>query len=147
MADADIVIFDLDGTLADIEHRQHFVQGKKKRWREFFAGCVDDKPHLAVIKMLQALHPTYRIYIVSGRSDEVRAPTEAWLAANHIPYDQLIMRSENDYTPDNVLKIRWVNEGRIEKKRILCVFDDRDKVVKMWRENGIPCFQVAEGNF
>jgi hypothetical protein len=27
------------------------------------------------------------------------------------------------------------------------VFDDRSRVVEMWRKNGIKCFQVAEGNF
>ena len=146
-AEPDIIIFDLDGTLADIEHRQHFVQGKKKRWRDFFAACIADKPHRAVIAVLRALYGKYQIYIVSGRSDEVRAPTEEWLKVNDVPHHKLIMRREGDFTPDNVLKIRWVNEGLIPKERILCVFDDRDKVVKMWRDNGIPCFQVAEGNF
>jgi hypothetical protein len=29
----------------------------------------------------------------------------------------------------------------------MCTFDDRDKVVKMWRDNGIICFQVAPGDF
>lgn len=143
----DIVIFDLDGTIADIEHRQHLVRGKRKRWRDFFAACIDDKPHEAVIVILRSLYPQFHIYIVSGRSDEVRKETEAWLELNDVPYHQLIMRREGDYTPDNVLKIGWVNEGRIPKDRILCVFDDRDKVVKMWRDNGITCFQVAEGDF
>ncbi len=143
----DIVIFDLDGTLADIEHRQHLVKGRKKQWRQFFAACVHDKPHKAVITMLQALHDRFQIYIVSGRSEEVRTETEEWLSLNQVPYHALIMRAKGDFTPDNILKIRWVEDGRIEKSRILCVFDDRDKVVKMWRDHGIPCFQVAEGDF
>lgn len=149
MADVkrDIVIFDLDGTIADIEHRQHYVQGKKKKWRDFFAACIDDKPHEAVVIILQALYPLFQIYIVSGRSDEVRTETEEWLALNEVPHHTLIMRNQGDHTPDNVLKISWVTEGLIPKDRILCVFDDRDKVVKMWRDAGITCFQVAEGDF
>jgi hypothetical protein len=143
----DIVIFDLDGTIANIEHRQHLVAGRKKRWREFFAACIDDQPHEAVIVILRNLYPQFQIYLVSGRSDEVRPQTEAWLEANRVPHHKLIMRRENDYTPDHILKIRWVDEGLIPKERILCVFDDRDKVVKMWRDAHLPCFQVAEGNF
>lgn len=143
----DIIIFDLDGTLALIDHRRHLVEGKKRRWKDFFAACVDDAPHKAVIAILHALHPLYSIYIVSGRSDEVRAQTEDWLALHEIPFHQLIMRKEGDYTPDDILKLSWVNSGLIPKERILCIFHDRDKVVKMWRNADIACFQVAEGNF
>jgi hypothetical protein len=46
-----------------------------------------------------------------------------------------------------VLKKQWLDELILQGHEILCVFDDRDKVVKMWRENGISCFQVAEGSF
>lgn len=143
----DIIIFDLDGTLALIEHRQHHVQSKKKRWREFFAACVDDIPNEPLIILLRTLYPTFTIYIVSGRSDEVRSQTEAWLQRHNVPHHQLIMRREGDYTADNILKIGWVHDGIIPKDRILCVFDDRDKVVRMWRNAGIPCYQVAEGDF
>lgn len=143
----DIVVFDLDGTLADISHRQHMVQGKRRNWPEFFAACVDDAPHEAVIIILRALYPRFKIYLVSGRSDEVRNETVDWLKFNHVPWHELIMRRRGDHTPDNILKLSWVNEGRIPKDRILCVFDDRDKVVKAWRQAGLPCFQVAEGNF
>lgn len=143
----DIVIFDIDGTLADISHRQHMVRGKRKDWRGFFAACVDDAPHEAVIAILRALCDRFRIYLVSGRSDEVRQETVDWLALNHVPWHELIMRRQGDHTPDNILKIGWVKGGRIPQDRILCVFDDRDKVVRAWRDAGIPCFQVAEGNF
>ena len=143
----DIVIFDIDGTLADISHRQHMVQGRRKDWRGFFAACVDDAPHKAVIVILRALYPQFEIYLVSGRSDEVRNETIDWLETNGVPWHELIMRKAGDRTPDNLLKIGWVEQGRIPKQRILCVFDDRDKVVKAWRDAGIPCFQVAEGNF
>lgn len=143
----DIVIFDLDGTLALITHRQHFVRGGKKRWREFFAACVDDTPNEPLIKILRQLYPAFEINIVSGRSDEVRSQTEAWLQRHAVPYHRLIMRRAGDFTADNILKISWVDDGTIDRSRVLCVFDDRDKVVRMWRDAGIPCYQVAEGNF
>lgn len=36
------VVFDLDGTLADGDHRLHHITGETKDWRAFFAACGDD---------------------------------------------------------------------------------------------------------
>jgi hypothetical protein len=145
------VIFDLDGTIANIDHRRHFVEGKGSRatdeeWRCFFAACVDDRPNEPVIETLRALRAQgYRIIILSGRSDEVGDETKAWLKENQVPYDELYMRPEGNYEPDQKWKARFL--GKFAPAEILCVFDDRDKVVRMWRDHGIPCFQVAPGNF
>jgi hypothetical protein len=60
---------------------------------------------------------------------------------------RLVMRKDGDYTPAEVLKRSWLQDGTIDKSRVACVFDDRDKVVGMWREEGLACFQVAPGGF
>lgn len=143
----DIVIFDLDGTLADIDHRRHLVREKPKRWRAFFEASVYDLPNRPVIAAYQAFLSApgrYELWIYSGRSDIVRLQTERWIATHVGPYHHLRMRREGDHTPDEVLKRQWVLPIR---DRVLCVFDDRNKVVDMWRSLGIPCFQVAEGDF
>jgi phosphoglycolate phosphatase-like HAD superfamily hydrolase len=144
-----IVIFDLDGTLAIIDHRRHLVENRRasdEDWRAFFAGCVDDLPNTPVITVLRSLKSAgFRIIIFSGRSDEVRPQTEAWLNQHQIPYDRLVMRKEGDRTPDEKLKRNWLRG--LDKSQILCVFDDRDQVVQMWRDEGLSCFQVAEGDF
>jgi phosphoglycolate phosphatase-like HAD superfamily hydrolase len=143
------VIFDLDGTIALIDHRRHLVEKKKATkddWRAFFSACVDDGPNHAVIQTLAALYAAgFKVIIFSGRSDEVRAETEAWLAAHSVPYHVLRMRAAGDYTPDEQLKRAWLEE--YDRSDILCVFDDRDKVVNMWRQEGLSCFQVAQGSF
>lgn len=142
----DVVIFDLDGTLADVQHRRHYVEGGKKNFNSFYRACVNDKPNLPVICVAQALHTTgYSIWIFSGRSDLVKSETENWLSSHDVPYSKLLMRKDGDYTPDDVLKWSWMEPDW--KDRILCIYDDRKKVVDMWRSKGIPCFQVAEGNF
>lgn len=75
-----LYIFDLDGTLALIDHRRHFVEGPDKDWRSFFAACVDDAPNMPVIRTLQALRRSgAEVWIWSGRSDEVKAQTVKWL--------------------------------------------------------------------
>jgi hypothetical protein len=136
------VVFDLDGTLANTDHRQHLVVAKD--WRGFYAACDLDPPHGHIIETLVALVVSgHRVEIWSGRSDEVRDKTEAWLIAHGLGEVPLRMRKEHDYTPDDVLKRSWLNPDDMPD----LIFDDRAKVVKMWREMGIPCCQVAEGDF
>jgi len=144
-----IVIFDLDGTLALIEHRRHFVENGNKQWDEFHAACVDDKPNLPVMMVWEALvQAGHDMFIFSGRSDQVRSETEAWLDLWDIVPDQLYMRKAGDHQPDVKLKLSWLcNMTATERMGILCVFDDRSRVVDMWRINNIVCCQVAEGNF
>jgi len=151
-------IFDLDGTLALCGHRQHLVQGKSKDWDEFFRRCVDDEPNLPVVSLYHMLRAgavwgrdaSRRLverrdfFIFSGRSDAVRPATEQWLADAGIEYDLLLMRRDGDFTPDEELKRMWMQPYR---DQIEMVFDDRDKVVAMWREECIPCCQVARGDF
>ena len=146
-----IVIFDLDGTLADISHRRHYVEKPDKQdadWRAFYAACVDDKLNHAVDHAWISYQASgYEMWIVSGRSDEVRPQTEEWLTKMSLRPDKLLMRKADDHQPDHKLKRAWLNDGTIPKKRVVTVFDDRDSVVAMWREEGLTCFQVAPGDF
>jgi phosphoglycolate phosphatase-like HAD superfamily hydrolase len=146
----DTVIFDLDGTLADISHRLHYIEGPDKDWDAFFKACVHDEPINTIIGILQEMAAgEYRIVIMTGRSDAVLDETMEWLNA-WAPIGQdfeLFMRKEGDHTPDDALKLKWLNEGYIDKDRIFCVFEDRKRVVDMWRGLGLTCLQVAPGDF
>ncbi len=147
-----LYIFDLDGTLALIDHRRHFVESKKPDWQSFFQACDKDQPNDPVIKIMERLHESADIWIFSGRSDEVELKTLEWLAkhTSFVPgeRDKLFMREAGDYTPDDILKQSWLDSMRAnDLLRLVAVFDDRDKVVNMWRKNGITCLQVAPGDF
>ena len=146
------VIFDLDGTLALIDKRRSKAakENGKIDWKVFFSpeNIQLDEPNIPVIKTFQAMKQAgFEVGIFSGRDSISRKETEEWLKENGIQFDFFKMRPEGSFTPDDVLKKEWLGEMISEGKEILCVFDDRDKVVKMWRENGISCFQVAPGNF
>lgn len=165
MREAPLYIFDLDGTLALTEHRQHILDDKDNphRWRDFFAACVDDQPNVPAIQTLLALRKSgAEVWVWSGRSDEVRSQTVEWLCtfgclpqiAVSVPSwvfnvaDRFRMRAAGDFTPDEQLKLAWLTGMKQEdRERLVAVFDDRDKVVEMWRANGVPCFQVARGAF
>ena len=151
-----LYIFDLDGTLALIEHRRHILDWETRdKWRHFFAACDKDAPNEPVIATMERLrHAGADVWIFSGRSDEVRDKTVAWLAehtsfmSHDLARPILQMRDEGDYTPDDELKRQWLSNMLVgDRLRLVAAFDDRAKVVSMWRNNGVPCFQVAEGEF
>lgn len=124
------VVFDLDGTIANHNHRLHFVSGDNRDWESFFAGCVDDKPNSYVIATLNAhLGSGHRIEIWSGRSAVVEIQTREWLKRNGIEPDLLThMRPIDDWSDDDILKENWLL-GCGERPCI--VYEDRDVVVNM----------------
>lgn len=146
------VIFDLDGTLAIIDKRREkaTLPNGKMNWTTFFApeNIQLDEPNQPVIEAFIAMKAAgFEVGIFSGRDSISRKESEDWLHENGIWPDFFKMRPHGTFTPDDVLKKGWLDDLIGIGADILCVFDDRDKVVKMWRENGISCFQVAPGDF
>jgi hypothetical protein len=148
------VIFDLDGTLADITSRRELSikDNGKMDWDTFFNPkfiSLDD-PNTPVIKMTQIFDSQgFRVLIFSGRSDRTLDATMDWLVKHNVPFDDLIMRpKKHHFMKDSDLKQMWLDDSDIvDKDDIFAVFDDRNQVVDMWRDNGLTVFQVAEGNF
>ena len=95
----------------------------------------------------------FNIAILSGRSKATKEATKEWLKKYNVPYHILKMRPTRDkwkYMSDNKLKQHWLDELwplNERKDKLFMVFDDRKKVVDMWRKNNLTCCQVAEGNF
>lgn len=150
-----LYIFDLDGTLALIEHRYYLLDdiNDPERWKNFFAACDKDEPYSAVIQVLETLRKEADVLIFTGRSDEVRDKTVSWLV-KHTSFTKaeldkiLTMRPAGDYSPNKMLKKEWLNALSVDDRhRLVAIFDDEDSVVAMWRENGIPCFQVKVDDF
>lgn len=146
------VIFDLDGTLALIDKRRSLAAkpGGKINWTVFFSpeNISLDEPNWPVIECFKAMKSSgFTVGIFSGRDSISKKETEDWLSNHGIEPDFFKMRDQGTFTPDDILKKGWLDEIKSNGFDVMCVFDDRDKVVKMWRENGIPCFQVAPGDF
>lgn len=144
-----IIVFDIDGTLANIEHRRHHVQNGRRNWPAFNKEMVNDTPHEDIIWLLHGLqfYMDCTILIASGRGEEDREKTEWWLSSQCIPYVKLYMRPAKDSRKDSIIKREILDQIRAEFGEPFMVFDDRNQVVNMWRENGIRCLQVAPGDF
>ena len=137
-----ICIFDIDGTLADIEHRLHHIKptdGSKKKWGTFFYEAKNDKvyQHTKLINFL--MHTSeVEIYLVTGRPDNLREDTQVWLMRNDIRYDHLLMRPAAERKPDYEVKKDLFNLHLADRKDdVICVFEDRLPVAKMWTELGL----------
>lgn len=159
------VIFDIDGTIANIEHRRHFVASKPKNWPAFARAMKDDTPHDDIIYLMQILYDAgATILLASGRGVEDAVTTVDWLTqqgivcvpldrfeAPHcrVGYAELYMRAEKDYRSDVIVKSEILDEiiEDMGGEEPFMVFDDRDGVVKMWRSRGLRCLQVAPGDF
>ena len=145
------IVFDLDSTLADTTHRNHFILDHvPKRWDAFYRACVDDPPIKHTIELLKTLaNSGHEVEIWSGRSDIVYVQTMEWLRNNKIhDYDirRILMRRAGDHRSDVRLKSGWLHELHPDSYPDI-VFEDRNRVVEMYRKNNVPCFQVAPGDF
>lgn len=140
------VIFDVDGTLADTSKRQHYVQGPKKDWKSFFAEVHLDAPRQSIVELAVNFHALeYEIIVVSGRGLEIGIATEDWLRKYGVPYDHLFMRNSGDHRSDTIVKKEILE--LLPRDSIAYVVDDRDSVVKMWRDEGLTVLQCAYGDF
>lgn len=149
------IIFDIDGTLADISQRLHFIQGEKKDWEGFYNAMDKDQPIYEMVLLLRVLLFTtltdteYEVVFVTGRPEKYRVKTMKWLSnVAHIENlnERLFMRKDGDFRQDYVIKREIVEELR-KQGSIRMAFEDRDQVVKMYRDLGIRCLQVAYGDF
>lgn len=143
------VLFDLDGTLCDVHHRRRYVQIEPKNWDAFNAACVLDAPLAHVVWIHNLIKNFgYKIIYCSGRSDDFEQQTRTWLKEQiDVPNPDLRMRKAKDRRSDDIVKKEILDQIRADGYEPVAAFDDRNQVVDMWRANGIPCFQVAPGDF
>ncbi len=143
------ILFDIDGTLANIEHRRGHVAKDKPDWKSFNAEMGGDTPNAPIVALYKSIWDTdsYELILVTGRNERSRSLTEQWLAWNEIPFDQMLMRPDNDFRADHIIKEEILNRLLAAGKAIEFVVDDRQQVVDMWRRNGITCLQCDVGDF
>lgn len=141
-------IFDMDGTLANSKWRQHHLMNGKKDWKGWNTGMIHDLPNEEIIQFTHiAKEKGITVIVCTGREIIYKEDTAGWLRLHDVPYDFLFMRDEKDYRKDQFIKKEMLDSIRLMGYEPTLSFDDRDRVVKMWREEGIRCFQVDYGDF
>lgn len=143
------ILFDIDGTLANLNGREKFIHQPRADWKSFNAHMDEDIPNVAITALYRALYESgkFEIILVSGRQERYRKLTETWLTWHELPFQRLIMRADKDMRHDWEVKQDILHQLQSEGKEILFTVDDRQSVVDMWRANGITCLQCARGNY
>ena len=148
-----VYIVDIDGTIANINHRLHFIQQDPKLWDEFFDACTDDAPIDDVIDVVSTLTTLIfgrgyvRILYLTGRPERVRLKTQLWMSIHNLPRGEIIMRKDGDHRPDTITKKELMDDISRRGWRIAGVFEDRPAVVRVWREMGLTVFQLNHEEF
>jgi hypothetical protein len=147
------VVFDIDGTLLNIEHRVPLIRptnGAKKDWKAFRDAAYNDTPNMEIIAIARAMSSAgHRIIICTGRMEKERAVTTNSLRGLYLPLYAIpiYMRPNDDVRPDHVIKLEMLAKLRVDGFNPTLVFDDRQQVVDMWRAQGLRVCQVAPGDF
>ncbi|WP_351233442.1 AAA family ATPase [Streptomyces sp. NPDC002133] len=133
------VMCDIDGTLA--------IRGDRGPYD--FTRCDEDLLNVSVRGALGSFRRADGdvIVLLSGRGEEHREMTQAWLARHEVPYDELWMRAAGDGRRDDVVKAELFDRHVRHRYAVRVSLDDRDRVVAVWRRMGLPTWQVNYGNF
>lgn len=149
------VVMDIDGTLANAEHRIHLLPVNRREtgvapsqcWEEFFAEAGSDEV-IEEIKILNNLmFGEYTVFACTGRAEKDRQMTVEWLEKHEIQFDFLFMRADGDHRKDTEVKKEMLDRIRSLNFEPLFAVEDRKSVTQMWRENGVRCLQVCEGDY
>lgn len=144
-------IFDVDGTLANVDSILHHVVNQdrttekfKKNFYKFHAESINVPPHAEVVDMVwEALEKNYVIIVVTARNEEWRAHTSYWLDKANVPHTALFMRPQGDYRPDYDVKKDILEQINLFWEPIHAV-DDNPNIIKLWEENGIETTKIGD---
>lgn len=145
-----IVLCDVDGTITIVDPIRLAHLTVEHDHERFYLACGNDKPFKDICELVLLFQKTHRLVFCTGRPEYVREQTEGWLykylGLSTNDYT-LLMRSNGDRREDSVAKPQLLEKAGIKLDNIKYVLEDRNSVVKMWRELGLTVLHVNDGAF
>jgi len=145
-----IVLVDVDGTISKVGDRISHLNETPKNWDSFYDRCGEDLPIETITRLVKNLFYTNRIVFCTGRREKCRPATVEWIN-KYIGFSEgdykLLMRADGDLRHDTKVKPELLEKAGIDLSSIEFVLEDRNSMVNKWRELGLICLQVAEGDF
>jgi phosphoglycolate phosphatase-like HAD superfamily hydrolase len=130
-----LVVFDIDGVLADVSHRVHHVERRPKDWAAFFGAAHADPPLAEGVALAREVADEHSLLYLTGRPESLRRVTEQWLERHELPPGRLLMRRAGDYRPARVMKLDVVRALHA-RETVHAVVDDDPSVVTVLQEAG-----------
>lgn len=138
---ANIILCDIDGTVANNDHRQHYLEGKKD-WDGFFSELVNDLPIYKIIdQIIEEQSKGKEIIFLTGRPERYRYSCTLWLK-EYFDFDfKLLMRKDNDQRHKLEIK-KEIFEDHFNVDEIYCVFENDYELIKMWKNFNLRTIEV-----
>jgi phosphoglycolate phosphatase-like HAD superfamily hydrolase len=135
MGDRPLAVFDVDGVLADVRHRLHYLESKPKDWEAFFRAAVDDPPLAEGVALCLESAKDCEVVYVTGRPERCRRDTLTWFAQQGLPEGRLSMRRAGDRRPARMAKPQLLR-SLARDRTVAVVVDDDDQVCTAYEEAG-----------
>lgn len=139
-------IYDVDGTLANVDPYLHFVRGSNRDYDAFHGASIDALPNVEVVEMLNnSVSDGHSILVVTSRKEKYRGLTSMWLAKNNIRSHGLFMRADDDNRPDYEVK-KDILDNISKLWDVTYAVDDNPNVIKLWEDHSIPTKKIGTWN-
>jgi hypothetical protein len=156
---AQIVIFEVDGIMADHHWRLHLINKPyyptNAEWDKFFLASANDKPIPPILNLFNALvqSENYDVRIWSGRDEVALDITCEWLNKHTIPTKSWFkwnfrdgifkLAPRGNRQKDTVIKNTWWNElSPEEQHNVAFAIDNQQHMVDFWKARNILCLKV-----
>ncbi|MCW2715381.1 MAG: nucleotidase [Frankiales bacterium] len=137
-----VAVFDIDGVLADVRHRVHHVEGRRRDWTAFFAAAPYDTPLAEGVALAVESAKECDVLYVTGRPEQCRTATLQWFERHGLPPGELCMRSARDRRPARVAKPEML--ARALRGRIVAlVVDDDEQVCRAYEQAGFRVLRAT----
>ena len=137
-----IILCDIDGTVANNDHRQHFLEGKKD-WDGFFSELINDKPIFPIINKVIEEHDAGKdIVFLTGRPEKYRNVTTEWLKRYFDFEIKLLMRKKNDRRDKLIIKKELLEE-QFRYDEIKLIIDNDKELIKMWKGKKLSVLEAS----
>tara|TARA_B100000925_G_C21932721_1_gene440973 strand:- start:632 stop:1069 length:438 start_codon:yes stop_codon:yes gene_type:complete len=138
-----IILCDIDGTVANNDHRQHFLEGKKD-WDNFFGALDQDQPIYEIIKKMNYEHDKGReIIFLTGRPERYRDSTEKWLK-QYFSFPLRVVMRPNKNKKNKLLTKKEMFEQNFDIDEIFYVIDNDEQLLKMWADMQLKVVDVTD---
>ena len=136
-----IILCDIDGTVANNDHRQHFLEDKKD-WDGFFEALDKDEPIYPIINKVIAENKSGReVIFLTGRPERYRETTKTWLEKYFDFKLNILMRKDNDQRNKLIIK-REIFDSNFSYNEISCIYDNDQSLIEMWKSLKLRTLKV-----
>jgi hypothetical protein len=140
------VLLDLDHTISNAFWRDSMIGVES--WDKYHEASKDDQPFRNMVSLINSLASVgYTIIGITGRNEKFRQLTTNWLLKHRIDVDELLMRPDDNFEKNGVMKIKAIEE-RFKKnyKEIQFLIDDNEETILEFFKLGIPTLHVRNIN-